>query len=113
MMLFICRSLLVMMDSLECPDCMIRSVTRTWLVHAIDRGDIARLLEPILLVLLHPATARVSVQFLHTKPAQKTTGGDKMHDDDGEEAESRIYSISSIEGEVSIYKAYKHSAWLL
>ena len=88
------------MDSLECPDCMIRSVTQTWLVHAIDRGDIARLLEPILLVLLHPATARVSVQFLHTKPAQKASG-DSAEEEAAAEAESRIYSISSIEGEVS------------
>ncbi|XP_071800517.1 protein DOP1A-like isoform X4 [Asterias amurensis] len=96
------RSLLVMMDSLECPDCMIRSVTQTWLVHAIDRGDIARLLEPILLVLLHPATARVSVQFLHTKPAQKATG-DSAEEEAAAEAESRIYSISSIEGEVKYY----------
>ena len=95
------RSLLVMMDSLECPDCMIRSVTQTWLVHAIDRGDIARLLEPILLVLLHPATARVSVQFLHTKPDQKAVGMGKSEEVGEEDVESRIYSISSVDGEVS------------
>ncbi|XP_022089796.1 protein dopey-1-like isoform X2 [Acanthaster planci] len=97
------RSLLVMMDSLECPDCMIRSVTQTWLVHAIDRGDIARLLEPILLVLLHPATARVSVQFLHTKPEQKSGGEGKTDEDGDEDVENRIYSISSVDGEVKYY----------
>ncbi|XP_038049265.1 protein dopey-1-like isoform X2 [Patiria miniata] len=97
------RSLLVMMDSLECPDCMIRSVTQTWLVHAIDRGDIARLLEPILLVLLHPATARVSVQFLHTKPDQKSLGDGKTDEAGGEDVENRIYSISSVDGEVKYY----------
>ncbi len=93
-----------MLDSLEHPDCMVRSITQTWLVHAINRGDIARILEPILLVLLHPATARVSVQFLQTRTQQEREKKEAAQvAEDQESAENRIYSISSINGEVKYY----------
>ena len=94
-----------MLDSLEHSDCMVRSVTQTWLVHAINRGDIARILEPILLVLLHPATARVSVQFLQTRTQQEREKKElaAKADEEQDAAENRIYSISSINGEVKYY----------
>lgn len=31
-----------------------------WVSHSLEQGDIGRILEPLLLLLLHPSTARVS-----------------------------------------------------
>ncbi|XP_070567212.1 protein DOP1A-like [Ptychodera flava] len=58
------RSMLNVLDHLYDTDSITKAVVTTWLTHAIERGDIARILEPMLLILLHPKTARVSVQFL-------------------------------------------------
>ncbi|XP_071819814.1 protein DOP1A-like isoform X3 [Apostichopus japonicus] len=99
------RSLLVMLDSLDHADSMARCVTQTWLMHAIDRGDIARLLEPILLVLLHPTTARVSVQYLGRRLLEKRKREKELEESEKElsESEKKIYSISSVNGEVTYY----------
>ena len=48
----------VMLDSLQMDSHPCHIVTQTWLNQALQRGDISRLLEPLLLILLHPDTAR-------------------------------------------------------
>lgn len=94
-----------MLDSLDHADSMARCVTQTWLMHAIDRGDIARLLEPILLVLLHPTTARVSVQYLGERVRQRKEKEKMLEEKEKDlgDSEKRIYSISSVNGEVTYY----------
>ncbi|XP_066558430.1 protein dopey-1 isoform X2 [Amia ocellicauda] len=56
------RSLFIMLDSLSSWDASTCSVGQAWLNQVLQRHDIARLLEPLLLLLLHPKTHRVSVQ---------------------------------------------------
>ncbi|XP_061772402.1 protein dopey-1 isoform X2 [Nerophis ophidion] len=56
------RSLLIMLDSLSYWDPCTSSVGRAWLNQVLQRHDIARVLEPLLLLLLHPKTHRVSIQ---------------------------------------------------
>ncbi|XP_069462423.1 protein DOP1A isoform X2 [Ambystoma mexicanum] len=56
------RSLFIMLDSLNSIDGSIGSVGQAWLNQVLQRHDIARVLEPLLLLLLHPKTQRVSVQ---------------------------------------------------
>ncbi|XP_021401794.2 protein DOP1A isoform X2 [Lonchura striata] len=56
------RSLFIMLDSLNSLDGSTWSVGQAWLNQALQRHDIARVLEPLLLLLLHPKTQRVSVQ---------------------------------------------------
>lgn len=51
-----------MLDSLSYWDPCTSSIGRAWLSQVLQRHDIARLLEPILLLLLHPKTHRVSIQ---------------------------------------------------
>lgn len=43
-----------------------RVITQHWLAHALQHGDLGRILDPILLLLLHPITARVSIHYLYT-----------------------------------------------
>lgn len=56
------RSLFIMLDSLSSLDGCTSSVGQAWLHQVLQRHDIARVLEPLLLLLLHPKTQRVSVQ---------------------------------------------------
>lgn len=51
-----------MLDSLSFWDGSESAVGRAWLNQVLQRHDIARVLEPLLLLLLHPKTHRVSIQ---------------------------------------------------
>lgn len=51
-----------MLDSLSFWDDSASAVGRAWLNQVLQRHDIARVLEPLLLLLLHPKTHRVSIQ---------------------------------------------------
>lgn len=51
-----------MLDSLSFWDGSESAVSRAWLNQVLQRHDIARVLEPLLLLLLHPKTHRVSIQ---------------------------------------------------
>lgn len=54
-----------------------RVLTQHWLAHALQHEDLGRIVDPLLLLLLHPITARVSIHYLYallgtkmsTKPA--------------------------------------------
>lgn len=51
-----------MLDSLSYWDPCTSAVGRAWLNQVLQRHDIGRVLEPLLLLLLHPKTHRVSIQ---------------------------------------------------
>ncbi|XP_023485887.1 protein DOP1B isoform X2 [Equus caballus] len=58
------RSLFVVLDSLTCTDGAIGAAAQGWLVRALSLGDVARILEPVLLLLLQPKTQRTSIHCL-------------------------------------------------
>ncbi|XP_012882995.1 PREDICTED: protein dopey-2 [Dipodomys ordii] len=58
------RSLFVVLDSLACTDGAISAAAQCWLVRALSLGDVARILEPVLLLLLQPKTQRTSIHCL-------------------------------------------------
>lgn len=66
------RSLCVVVDSLSCTDGSISAAAQCWLVRALSMNDVFRILEPILLLLLHPSTQRCSIQSIK----QNLTAGD-------------------------------------
>lgn len=55
------RTLCVVVDSLSCTDSSISAAAQRWLVRALSLNDVIRILEPILLLLLHPSTQRCSI----------------------------------------------------
>ncbi|XP_075710710.1 protein DOP1B [Rhinoderma darwinii] len=61
------RSLFVVLDSLNCTDGAIGAAAQGWLVRALSLNDVARILEPVLLLLLHPRTQRTSIQCIKQK----------------------------------------------
>jgi hypothetical protein len=60
-----------MLDNLKRPPGPLQLQTQGWLLQALLRGDTARILEPLLLILLAPGTARVSV--LHATVSHAST----------------------------------------
>ncbi|KAM4795611.1 protein DOP1B [Rhinophrynus dorsalis] len=61
------RSLFVVLDSLNCSDGAIGAAAQGWLVRALSLNDVARILEPVLLLLLHPKTQRNSIHCIKQK----------------------------------------------
>ncbi|XP_077393509.1 protein DOP1B [Festucalex cinctus] len=58
------RSLCVVVESLSCTDSSISAAAQCWLARALSLNDVIRILEPILLLLLHPSTQRCSIQAI-------------------------------------------------
>ncbi|KAM9320852.1 protein DOP1B [Gastrophryne carolinensis] len=61
------RSLFVVLDSLNCADGAIGAAAQGWLVRALSLNDVARILEPVLLLLLNPKTQRTSIHCIKRK----------------------------------------------
>ncbi|XP_061697346.1 protein dopey-2 isoform X2 [Syngnathoides biaculeatus] len=58
------RSLCVVVESLSCADGSISAAAQCWLVRSLSLNDVVRILEPILLLLLHPSTQCCSIQAI-------------------------------------------------
>lgn len=71
-----CRSLFVVLDSLACTDGAINAAAQGWLVRALSLGDVARILEPVLLLLLQPKTQRTSIHCLK----QENSAGERARE---------------------------------
>ncbi|XP_017325079.2 protein dopey-2 isoform X2 [Ictalurus punctatus] len=56
------KSLFVVLDSLNSQDGSVSTVGQSWLVRALSLGDVVRILEPVLLLLLDPKTQRTAIQ---------------------------------------------------
>ncbi|KAM6986914.1 LOW QUALITY PROTEIN: protein DOP1B [Aplochiton taeniatus] len=56
------RSLCVVVDSLNSPDGSVSAAAQCWLERALSLNDATRILEPVLLLLLHPSTQRCNIQ---------------------------------------------------
>ncbi|XP_067401392.1 protein dopey-2 isoform X2 [Emydura macquarii macquarii] len=61
------RSLFVVLDSLNCSDGAIGAAAQGWLIRALSLNDVTRILEPVLLLLLHPKTQRTSIHYIKQK----------------------------------------------
>ncbi|KAM3837699.1 protein DOP1B isoform 2-T2 [Vipera latastei] len=61
------RSLFVVLDSLNYSDGAISAAAQGWLIRALSLNDVTRILEPALLLLLHPKTHRVSLHCIKQK----------------------------------------------
>ncbi|XP_063217046.1 protein dopey-1 homolog isoform X2 [Bacillus rossius redtenbacheri] len=88
------KCLLKMLDTLQTMECCpLKLQAQSWLLHSLLRGDVSRLLDALLLMLLDPATARMSVlhvSIAHSEPVPAP------EDDDA----ARIYAIGSVDGNV-------------
>lgn len=76
-----------------------KAISQGWLNHSLQRGDVARFLEPILLILLHPDSARVSIQHVSVHCPKKPISEDR-NNQNHEDAEAKVYAISSTSGHV-------------
>ncbi|PVD28894.1 hypothetical protein C0Q70_11489 [Pomacea canaliculata] len=100
------RSMFVLLDSLKEEGSTAKSLALTWLTQAVQRGDISRILRPILLMLLHPDTARISIQHVSVQETKKTPVSEVDSDSNHE---ANIYAISSDGGNVTFHVNHNHS----
>jgi len=63
---------MVMLDSLltdaSSSAYLCTTLAQRWLLQSVDRGDLIRILEPLLIMLLHPDSARSSLYSQHALP---------------------------------------------
>ncbi|XP_043927484.1 protein dopey-2 [Protopterus annectens] len=98
------RSLFVVLDSLNCTDGAISAAAQGWLVRALSLSDVVRILEPILLLLLHPKTQRTSIQcfkqngtaeLLHLSSEHRSYSKESIHSKESNESSSEGNLVSS------------------
>ncbi|XP_054721369.1 protein dopey-1-like [Uloborus diversus] len=94
------RCLFLMLDNLGKETGPQKAISQAWLNHSLQRGDVARILEPILLVLLHPDSARVSVQHVNVHRPKKIIISDEKDSSYHDDVEAKVYAISSVSGHV-------------
>uniref|UniRef100_A0A8C9VXY2 DOP1 leucine zipper like protein A n=1 Tax=Scleropages formosus TaxID=113540 RepID=A0A8C9VXY2_SCLFO len=85
-------SLFIMLDSLSYWDGSTSAVGRAWLNQVLQRHDIARVLEPLLLLLLHPKTHRVSIQRVQAQ-LHWTRAFPELHEPNSSEAGFKLLTL--------------------
>ncbi|KAF4532766.1 hypothetical protein B566_EDAN003546 [Ephemera danica] len=97
------KSLFKMLDNLKRPPGPLQLQTQGWLLQALLRGDTARILEPLLLILLAPGTARVSVLHCTVSHTSTVLAKHSTPNEQGSEMGSsaaRIFALSTQDGHV-------------
>lgn len=87
----------VLLDSLKEDSCLTKTITSQWLTHVVQRSDISRVFVPLLMMLLHPDTARVSVQHVTFNKPRKIKISESNEVDN---SEAQIYAISNEGGNI-------------
>lgn len=102
--------LLKMLDNLSITSGPLKTLSQSWLVHAMSRGDVARIMEPLFLTLLDPSTARVSVFHSRIERVEPNNPG-ALPDAADEEPRThhKIYVITAAGGEVIYHVAGSRS----
>lgn len=77
-----------------------------WLLHSLLRGDISRLIDPLILLLLDPCTSRLSVLHAKVSPTQNNDTHDYSETSSNDQS-AKIYAISSVDGNVMYHVADK------
>lgn len=77
-----------------------------WLLHSLLRGDIGRLIDPLILLLLDPCTSRLSVLHAKVSPTQNNETHD-YSETSSNDPSAKIYAISSVDGNVMYHVADK------
>ncbi|XP_076619120.1 protein DOP1 homolog isoform X1 [Colletes latitarsis] len=100
------QSLLKILDNLQLADnSPLKLHAQSWLLHSLMRGDISRIVDPLLIILLDPSTCRmsvlhVSIQHSNTVLTKNDPIEEKSEIQDDTEGAAKIYAISSVDGNV-------------
>jgi len=88
--------ILKMVSGLRSDKSGVRTLCERWVEHSLSRGDSGRLLEPLLLALLDPSSARLSVLHANikessTSPSASASSSPRL---------SRVFAISSVDNNI-------------
>ena len=86
-----CLQLLLDWLSLDPPSPQ-RTLAENWLITCLLRNDLSRIIDPILLKLLQPDSARVSIRHVKVQPTVQPEKETNCEED--------VYAISSVDGHV-------------
>ncbi|XP_008187338.1 protein dopey-1 homolog isoform X1 [Acyrthosiphon pisum] len=101
------KSMLKTLDNLELGERnAIKVEAEGWLLHSLLRGDISRLIDPLILLLLDPCTSRLSVLHAKVSPTQNNDAHD-YSETSLNDPSAKIYAISSVDGNVMYHVADK------
>lgn len=95
-----------MLDNLQLPDnSPLKLHAQSWLLHSLVRGDIARVVDPVLTMLLDASTCRmsvlhVSIQHSNTVLTKEDAIEERSEVQDDTGGAAKIYAISSVDGNV-------------
>ena len=93
--------LLKMVSGLRSEKSAVRTLCERWVEHALQRGDSGRLLEPLLLALLDPSSARLSVLHANIKESSgQATETPVLPSSSSSPRLSRVFAISSIDNNI-------------
>ncbi|XP_017772866.1 PREDICTED: protein dopey-1 homolog isoform X2 [Nicrophorus vespilloides] len=99
------RSLLKILDNLNNTErSNLRLLAETFVTHSLLRHDIARIVNPILSMLLVPSTARISIRHVHIQDGDANadlSNADSRKLDDAKA--KKIYAISNVNGNVMFH----------
>lgn len=102
------RSLLKILDNLQNPQrTNIRLLAESFLNHSLLRNDMPRIISPIIVKLLAPSTARISICYVNIQdtdsPGDVTNQYDASKSDD--KVIKNIYAVSNVNGNVMYHIA--------
>ena len=99
------RCVFMLIDLIDKSTSPVNKLIQEWLNKSINDGDLCRILDILIISLLHPNTTRLSVQFynklnesgLEIKNSQQTK---KVSSSSSDDYESKVYAISNEKGNV-------------
>lgn len=92
------RTVLIIFDLIDKSIAPVNRIIQEWLLRCIYDSDLDRILNLFLVYLLHPATSRVSIQFINQeKPLEQSLDSSN---DTSFDYESKVYAISNEKGNI-------------
>lgn len=93
-----------MLDNLKLPGCnCLKAEAQQWLLHSLLRGDIHRILDPLLFMLLDPSTSRLSVLHIRLSDESPTSQPSQSPHPDNQ----NVTAISSVDGNITYHVGSK------
>ena len=95
------RCVFMLIDLIDKSTSPVNKLIQEWLSKSINDGDLCRILDILIISLLHPNTTRVSVQFYNqlsnnSKPSNVKNANSSENNNDS--YESKVYAISNEKG---------------
>ncbi|ESN99153.1 hypothetical protein HELRODRAFT_189009, partial [Helobdella robusta] len=101
------KAIVIMLDDLDSDNQVYSSLAKSWLISCVKVNELSNIIEPVLKVLLHPDTARISVQQLEKsssmQPNKSLATSSQLliqQSDQQEQNEQKVVAVSNEGGNI-------------